>query len=385
MNMLKTICLKSINLCAFPEPQSGQMSKTRRFPEDSQIWRSATGFPITLLRKNIQPYHCYKHLVPMALRPIALVCLILLLNSCLAQAQTLVTNPNDQPATRASAADLYRIGSGDVLEIRVFNRPQLSRESVRVDNVGLIRMPMIESEIRAGCLTEAELAESIASLYTKYLHHPHVDVFIKEYSSKPVAVIGAVGKPGQFQLQRRVRLLELVSLAGGPTDRAGERLLIAHGADVSSCEQSEAATDAFDSYNLNNTLKGEDTSNPFVRPGDIITVPEAQQVFVVGNVFKPTSISLKEKITVSQAVAMAGGTMTDAKKDRVHILRQTPGSVGKTEIVVNLEAIAKRQAEDVELRANDIVEVPTSNGKRLLRGLMGVVAPGITSSVRMIP
>ena len=291
----------------------------------------------------------------------------------------------DGKPIKSELAGLYRIGAGDVLEIRVFNRPQLSRESVRVDNGGLIRMPMIESEIPAGCRSEAELAETIAALYKKYLHHPHVDVFVKEYGSKPVAVIGAVDKPGQFQLQRRVRLLELISLAGGPTDRAGERVLVAGNAKVLSCDRIADATDGFQSYNLNNTLKGEDFANPFVRPGDIITIPEAQQVFVVGNVFKPISISLKEKLTVSQAVAMAGGTMADAQKNRVHVLRLLPGDRGKTEIVVNLEAIRKREADDIELRANDIVEVPTSAGKRFLRGLLGAVAPGVTNSVRMIP
>jgi polysaccharide biosynthesis/export protein len=323
--------------------------------------------------------------VPSALGLATLTMLVVLLSPFPARGQKPEGNSKEQLASSPSAGDLYRIGSGDVLEIRVFNRPQLSRESVRVDNSGGIRMPMIESEIRAGCRSEAELAETIATQYRKYLHHPHVDVFIKEYSSRPVAVIGAVDKPGQFQLQRRVRLLELVSLAGGPSERAGERVLVAHGTEVSSCEQSAATSESFDSFNLNSTLRGEEAANPYVRPGDIITVPEAQQVFVVGNVFKPTSISLKERITVSQAVAMAGGTMTDAKRDRVHILRQVPGRAGKTEIVVNLEAIGKRQSEDIELQANDIVEVPTSAGRRLLRGLLSAVAPGLSSSVRMIP
>jgi polysaccharide biosynthesis/export protein len=291
----------------------------------------------------------------------------------------------DGNPVNSKLSDPYRIGGGDVLEIRVFNRPQLSRESVRVDNGGLIRMPMIEGEIDAGCRSETELAELIATFYKKYLHHPHVDVFVKEYSSKPVAVIGAVDKPGQFQLQRRVRLLELVSLAGGPTDRAGERVLVAGNAGVLSCDKIGDSTNSFQAYNLNNTLKGEDVSNPYVRPGDIITIPEAQQVFVVGNVFKPISISLKEKLTVSQAVAMAGGTMADAQKSRVHVLRQLPGDKSKTDIVVNLDAIRKREADDIELRANDIVEVPTSGGKRFLRGLLTAVAPGFTNSVRMIP
>src|SRR5205085_4117247 len=121
---------------------------------------------------------------------------------------------------RAPADDSYRIGPGDVLEVRVFNRPQLSRDSVRVDQRGAITMPMIDEQITAVCLTEAELAAEIAKLYLKYQRNPHVDVFIKEFNSRPVAVMGAVEKPGQFQLQRRARLLELLSLAGGPSERA---------------------------------------------------------------------------------------------------------------------------------------------------------------------
>lgn len=300
-----------------------------------------------------------------------------------------LTNSHAQaPAAGAAALadNLYRIGPGDVLEIRVLNRPQLSRDAVRVDNRGFIRMPMIDFEIQAGCRTEAQLASELATLYLKYQRHPHVGVFVKEYSSKPVAVMGAVDKPGQFQLQRRVRLLELVSLAGGPTDRAGQQVIVAHSNELASCEQTTApSAHDFDSYDLTSTLRGEGSSNPYVQPGDIITVPEAQQVFVVGNVFKPTSISLKEKVTVSQAVAIAGGTMADAKKDRVRILRQLTGSHTRTEIIVNLEAISKRKADDVELKANDIVEVPTSSGKRFFRGLISAVAPTFSRTVRVVP
>lgn len=291
-------------------------------------------------------------------------------------------------ASRVSAtANLYRIGPGDVLDIRVFNRPQLSRDAVRVDNRGMISMPMIDAEIRAGCRTESEVSEEIAALYLKYQRRPQVAVFIKEYSSKPVAVMGAVDKPGQFQLQRRVRLLELISLAGGPTDRAGQRILVAHTTDVSTCDESTAASSGgFESYDLNNTLKADDTSNPYVHPGDVITVPEAQQVFVVGDVFRPTSISLKERVTVSQAVAMAGGTMPDAKKSSIRILRQSPGSSTRTEIVVDLNAVSKRKADDPELMANDIIEVPTSTGKSILRGLISAVAPAAANlPIRVIP
>ena len=298
----------------------------------------------------------------------------------------LPTASHAQTAPSAAPDSLYRIGPGDVLEIRVFNKPQLSRDAVRVDNRGLVRMPMIDSEIQAGCRTEAQLATELGMFYLKYQRHPHVDVFVKEYSSKPVAVMGAVGKPGQFQLQRRVRLLELISLAGGPTDRAGQQVLVAHSTELGTCQaNSTPSVNDFDAYDLTSTIRGEDSSNPYVQSGDIITVPEAQQVFVVGNVFKPSSISLKEKVTVSQAIAIAGGTMSDAKRNRVRILRQVGGGNTKTELIVDLEAISKLKADDIELLANDIVEVPTSSGKRFFRGLLGAIAPSVSRAVMVVP
>ena len=319
---------------------------------------------------------------------LATLALIVVLKPFPAQAQQANSNAVSPavPATKADN-DLYRIGPGDVLDVRVFNRPQLSRDAVRVDSRGMIRMPMIDNEIQAGCRTESELSEEIAMQYLKYQRHPHVDVFIKEYSSKPVAVMGAVDKPGQFQLQRRVRLLELVSLAGGPTERAGQRIVMAHSAEISTCmESATVLASSFETYDLNNTLKADAASNPYVHPGDIITIPEAQQVFVVGNVFRPTSIPLKERVTVSQAVAMAGGAMPDSKKESIRVLRQLPGSTTKTEIVVDLNAISKRKADDLELMPNDIIEVPISGGKRFLRTILSAVAPAVSSlPIRVVP
>ena len=142
--------------------------------------------------------------------------------------------------TFSSPADVqYRIGPGDVLDIRVFNYPQLSRDAARVDGRGMIRMPLLDGDIQAGCRTENELANDLAARYLKYQRRPHVDVFIKEYNSQPVAVIGAVSRPGRFQLQRRVRLLELISFAGGPTDQAGTQIEVAHTGSVFSCNKSE--------------------------------------------------------------------------------------------------------------------------------------------------
>lgn len=295
---------------------------------------------------------------------------------------TLRGSSTEQPSER------YRIGPGDVLEVRVYNRPQLSREAVRVEGNGMIRMPLIEGEIQAACKTEGELARDISTRYARYYRNLPVDVFIKEYHAREVALIGAVNDQGRYQMQRRIRLLELLTFAKGPSEKAGQAINIVRAPRTDLCATSNEAATAegrFISLRLNDTLRGDEDANPYVEPGDIVTIPEADQVYVVGNVYSPKSLSLREPITVSRAIAMAGGPLRDSKTDKVRILRQTVGGT-QAEMFVNLNAIAQKKAEDVQLRPNDIVEVPESTGKSIIRSLLGSVAPSVAQlPVRVIP
>jgi len=294
--------------------------------------------------------------------------------------------PLSDPA--AQAGQRYRIGAGDVLDIRIMNRPQLSRDAVRVDGSGMIRMPLIEGEIQAACKSEGELATEISRRYLKYYRNPQVDVFLKEYHAREVALIGAVNEQGRYQMQRRLRLLELLSFAKGPSDKAGQTINIVRGPRTDICgHDAEATSDqgSFISLRLNDTLRGEEKANPYVESGDIVTIPEAEQIYVIGNVYSPKSLPLKEPITVSRAIAMAGGPLRDSRTDRIHIVRQQPGGE-KSEIYVNLTAIARKRAEDIILQPNDIVEVQESTGKSIIRSLLGAVAPSVAQlPIRVIP
>jgi polysaccharide export outer membrane protein len=315
----------------------------------------------------------------------------LIVLSSAAIAQPAGTNPEATPRPAAAVPtqdERYRIGPGDVLDIRIFNRPNLSRDAVRVEGSGIIRMPLIDGEIQAACKTEGELAKEIASRYLKYYRNPQVDVFIKEYHAREVALIGAVFEQGRYQMRRRLRLLELLTYAKGTTDKAGQTINIVRTGGPELCvraDDSTANTGAFISLRLNDTLRGEEKANPFVQAGDIVTIPEADQVYVVGNVYTPKAVPLKEPTTVSRAIAMAGGALRDSRTDRVRIVRQQPGTT-QTEIFVNLSAIAHKKAEDVLLQPNDIVEVQESTGKSLIRSLLGAVAPSVSQfPLRVIP
>jgi polysaccharide export outer membrane protein len=337
---------------------------------------------------------------PWLLTPV--LCLLVFSPVYAQQSSTPAPNESNLPAAAASSTtsaapkvsapieseEHYRIGPGDILDIRIFNKPQFNREGVRVDPRGMIRMPLIKEEIRAACQTEETLEAKITELLKEYIREPQVTVQIKEYQSEPVAVLGAVRAPSRFQLQRRVRLLELLTFVNGPTDNAGRTVQVVHTGPRVECEaqREDTAANAIDSYQLTETLRGDEKSNPYIQAGDVVSIAIADQVYVIGNVVRPTAIALTEPMTVSRAIAMAGGTAIDTKKTAIHIIRQTPGTTDKTEILIDLEAINRHRAEDVVLVANDIIDVPASGGKRFLRSLMGAVVPGVGQlPVRVIP
>src|SRR5438876_2396582 len=312
--------------------------------------------------------------------------------SLAARAQPANSNPSPSPlpsVTQSSSqsGDRYRIGPGDLLDIRIYNRPQLSRDAVRVEGNGMIRMPLIEGDIQAACKTEGELSKEISARYARFYRNLPVDVFIKEYHAREVALIGAVTEQGRYQMQRRIRLLELLTFAKGPSDKAGQTINIVRAPrqDICAADPKQNDDGGFITLKLNDTLRGDKQANPFVEPGDIVTIPEAEQVYVVGNVYSPKSLPLKEPISVSRAIAMAGGPLRDSKTDRIRIVRQQPNGE-KSEMYVNLSAIARKRAEDVMLQPNDIVEVPESTGKSVIRSLLGAVAPSVAQlPVRVIP
>lgn len=312
----------------------------------------------------------------------------------------------DSPARAAASDDTrpaqtvsqYRIGPRDVLAIRVTAPDivaQFSSDAMEVDECGMIPLLSVQNEeqgqVRAAGLTTGELQEHLRKFYTKYKRNPQVVVKVREYNSQPVAINGAVMRPGQFQMRRPVRLLELLQFyAGGPTERNGGRIQVARMPSLGECATAQevaAASSAKgeDAYapqflllNLSDTLKGDERANPFLQPGDVITLPEAKEAYVIGNVLRPGPVLLKDdNLTVTRALAMAGGRMPDTKKEKVRIIRPNPGGGESQEIPVDLVAIEKHTAEDVIIRANDIIDVPVSGGKRLLRSLVSTVVPSV--------
>jgi polysaccharide export outer membrane protein len=334
--------------------------------------------------------------------------------SAAARQQAVNSAPDSTSATTSAAAgvptegqrpavgDQYHIGARDVLSIRVAAPeiiPQFSADAMEVNECGMIPLLSVQNEerneVRAAGLTTNELQEQLRAFYTKYKRNPQVVVKVREYNSQPVAINGAVVRPGQFQLRRPVRLLELLQFyAGGPTERSGGRVQIARMPALGMCGSAPAAAEvaaaqtatpiddasapSFLTFKLEDTLKADEQSNPYLQPGDVITLPEAKEAYVVGNVLRPGPVALKDDhLTVSRAIAMVGGLMPDTRQEKVRIVRQEAGGAGSREMYVDLKAIKDRKAEDVALLPNDIIEVPVAGGKRILRSLVGAVVPSV--------
>ena len=280
----------------------------------------------------------------------------------------------------------YLLGPGDVMDVRVFGQPDLNALA-EVDSEGNISsLPFLETPIHARCRSEKEVQKDIAAAYSKYLKNPQVSVRIAERKSRqPATVFGAVRQATRIQMQRKVRLNELMAASGGFTERAAGTIQILHTEPVM-CpgpgEEAEAA--AIDStkiplqiVKISELRSGKLEANPMIRPGDYILVTEAEPVYVTGSVVAPQGVFMREQLTLGRALAMVGGARKEAKLTDVRIYRQKPGSADQETIRVDFAAIKKNKASDVLLQAYDIIEVPEAGiftGPRIAQTLMGALS-----------
>jgi polysaccharide export outer membrane protein len=283
----------------------------------------------------------------------------------------------------------YRIGYQDTLQITVFRHPELSRP-VSVNPNGTIYLPRIDQPIVAVCKTEQELANEITAAYKKdYLKDPFVDVRAVEQKSQAFGVIGAVEKPGYFFISKKIHLLEMLAFAGGPNKEAGTRLLVARTGSSSFCkndipvaDEQEKEIQLFD-FKIRDIQEAK--VNFWMQPGDIVSVLEADYVYVVGNVNKPGRIALKDPISLTQAIATAEGFKPASKKDLVRVLRQKTGTNEREELVFNLKDIEKLKTPDPILQVNDIVAVSEDRTKSIINGIVNSLTNGFGNLPLILP
>jgi polysaccharide export outer membrane protein len=293
------------------------------------------------------------------------------------------------PSLDSMGVKKYLLGPGDVLELRVYNEPQFNGPLV-VDDEGNVAIPFIEMPIRAQCRSDREIKVDVITALAKYLNKPQVSLRVTEAKSRPPAVVfGAVRSPSRVQMQRRVKLLDLLATSGGITEAAGGDIQIFH-TEAVMCPEAEdlvavpldsyKPTDptqvGYDVYSLRELKDGKVEANPVIRPGDIVIVQEAQPVYIMGAVRSPQGLYLKNGMQLKQAIAMVGGLGKDAKGSAVVIWRKKKGQSEPEKMIINYNDIKKEKVKDIELQPYDIVEVPDNSGSlaNTVRGmLMGVV------------
>jgi polysaccharide export outer membrane protein len=271
------------------------------------------------------------------------------------------THPAGAPAAAASA-DL-RIGVGDLLEVAVFGAPDFNKQ-VRVLSSGDVSLPLIGSVHLAG-LTTAEAEKVIEKKLSDggYFTDPQVSIFEKEYQAQGISVLGEVQKPGIYPMLGPHRLFDVISVAGGTTPKASNKVTVEHRGESSASETLTLAGDGSD-FTRN---------NPEIVPGDTVVVLKAPVVYVVGDVRMPGGYIMdKPELTVLQALAMAQGANPTAKLDQARLLRKTGGE--HQEVPLALNKILASKAPDVPMQADDILFLPSDTAKTVMRkGLEAIV------------
>ncbi|MBP1712201.1 MAG: putative Polysaccharide export protein [Deltaproteobacteria bacterium] len=269
----------------------------------------------------------------------------------------------------------YKIGPEDLLEISVFEDEKLNK-TVRVSSQGNISLPLL-GVLRVKGLTANELEREIRDLLAeKYLHDPHVGVFIKEYRNQRISVIGMVEKPGVYDVTGQKMVLDMLTLAGGLKEDAGPLLflirssLLQEGGPGRQEESSGQAPQTLVIRLEELLIRGDLATNVAVIHGDVINIPPSGKVFVGGAVVKPGGFSLKgKKLTVSQAITLAEGLKPESSGSEARIYRYSGIASEKEAIPIDVLAIQDGLAEDPYLEENDILIVPQSPVKYFLIGL----------------
>ena len=269
----------------------------------------------------------------------------------------------------------YKVGPEDQLEIVIFGQDKLNRMA-RVNGQGELTMPLV-GVVKVAGLTPSGIEQRLAELYdAHYLVNPQITVTVKEYRHQRVAVTGAVDKPGSYEIIGPRTLLEVLSLAGGFSNKAG-----APSGDVVNVIRSQNASDLtktaktgvvqpFSSktetmvIDVRRLLSGQAPDlNVTVRNGDVIHVPFAGTAYVLGGVKKPGNIAVRENLTISQAVALAGGIEPILGTNNITIMRFD--EQGKPiSIDTNLKRIITRTDPDLSVKDNDVVVVRESELKK---------------------
>jgi polysaccharide biosynthesis/export protein len=303
--------------------------------------------------------------------------LVLVGNSPVSAQGILPPSASYSTESSASAPSAYalRISAGDLLDVSVFDTPDLSTK-VRVDAHGVVTLPLggdlsvsgMTAE-QAGHAVEARLREA------DILRDPHVSITVLEYATQGVTVLGEVKDPGVYPLLGAHQLLDLISAAGGVTPNAGKAVTVTHRDDPSHPVIVQLQTKAGSTVAF----------NVEIRPGDTIMVSRSGIVYVLGDVGKPGGFLIEnnDRLTVLQAIALAEGANRTASLNHAKLIREIDGT--RREVPVPLKKILADKAPDETLADGDILFVPSSAAKTALRDVESSLPNTAAASIYRVP
>ncbi len=291
--------------------------------------------------------------------------------------------------TSSPPSEDYLLGTGDEIAVRVLDLEEISEKPTRVDSQGDISLPLI-GNLHASGLTTKDLEKQIRERLSTLLKDPAVTVNLIGIRDQPVTVLGAVNAPGVKQIRGRKTLLEGISEAGGLRPDAGAIVKITrlHAAGPIPLPRSQLRADPdfyvaeVEIYSLLHALNpGE---NIPLLAHDVLTVPPAEMIYILGEVFRPGGYEVKSGRTLSilDAIALAGGANRNASTSRARVLRPAARSSDRTEFVVDMNRMIAGKDKDFALEPSDILYIPTNKGKVITtRALEAMIGTGSSIAV----
>jgi polysaccharide export outer membrane protein len=278
------------------------------------------------------------------------------------------------PVVQSDASE-YVLGAGDEIGIHVADMDEISDKPMRIDPNGFLDLPLA-GRVQASGLTIEQFKTALAGKLKKYINSPQITINLTENQSRPVSIIGAVNNPGVHQLMGPKRLIEVISLAGGLRNDAGPKVILTRQAKwgplpLAGAKSDPASGSSTASLSLDSLMDAKNPSDDIlVQPGDTISIPKADVVYVVGSVKKAGGFQLSSHETISllQALSLAEGYDQNAAPQSAKILRPSAEDAGNPkEIPVDIKKIFAGKASDVKLYANDVLFVPSSAAKSGMR------------------
>ncbi len=274
----------------------------------------------------------------------------------------------------------YRLGGGDLIEVSVYGVDKFNHD-LRINSSGYINLPLV-GEIEVAGKTASQVEQELKlRLHPDIIKDPHVSVFVKDYRSQPVFILGAVKSPGQYQITRQIQLVDIIAMAGGLAPQAADQLTLQRRSSESEPASEGVANNPPEvtQIDLKELLvEGNLALNVSIRGGDVINVPEKEVklFYVIGQVNRPGAFALPEgekQFLLTQAIAWAGGPGKTAKLSKGILIRYEEVSGARQEIALDFKKVLNGKRPDVPVQPEDVIFIPGSTAKTIGYGMLNIV------------